>query len=247
MDEQTEIPLDEMGTDELHAAMVEAMRELPATHLVREIWERLNEVLTDGGPECLPAPWDEYYEPPCTESEFQRLTAEIDHLRSSASNGVGAAILSVHQRGREVALPLELLEFLTGAAETASQAVTGALPRDNFQVVISAFSGNCDVAEGLRCTKCGSTTTQVGIDGKNWTLARLDLMADRHRCLPWATDTDISTGSALDEIQDCTCVEYCNEDLKTACALSGRRHVHPASQGAGFGPCPVHPDAPGDH
>lgn len=29
-------------------------------------------------------------------------------------------------------------------------------------------------------------------------------------------------------------------------SLAGPRHVHPASQGPGFGPCPVHPDAPGD-
>lgn len=50
----------------------------------------------------------------------------------------------------------------------------------------------------------------------------------------------------LDEIDGCTCVEYCNEDPRTACSLSGRRHVHPASTGEGFGPCPVHPESPGD-
>jgi hypothetical protein len=53
--------------------------------------------------------------------------------------------------------------------------------------------------------------------------------------------------TALDEILDCTCVEYCNEDPRTACSLSGEPHVHPADQGFGFGPCPVHPERPGDH
>ncbi|MCR8575011.1 hypothetical protein [Streptomyces sp. Isolate_219] len=31
-----------------------------------------------------------------------------------------------------------------------------ALPRDDFEVVNSALSDNCQVAEGLRCTKCGA-------------------------------------------------------------------------------------------
>jgi hypothetical protein len=54
---------------------------------------------------------------------------------------------------------------------------------------------------------------------------------------------------SLDEdIQDCTCIEYCDEDPKTACNLSGRPHVHPSRRkGDGFGPCPVHPERPGDH
>ncbi|MEE4423395.1 hypothetical protein [Streptomyces bugieae] len=73
------------------------------------------------------------------------------------------------------------------------------------------------------------------------TLARLDLTADRHRRSPRVGDADASADSTLDEIQDCTCVEFCDEDPKTACGLSGRRHVHPASQGAGFAPCPAHP------
>lgn len=47
-------------------------------------------------------------------------------------------------------------------------------------------------------------------------------------------------------IDDCTCVEFCDQDPRTACSLSGQRHVHPASTGEGFGPCPVHPDASGD-
>ncbi|MCX4826353.1 hypothetical protein OG883_42695 [Streptomyces sp. NBC_01142] len=51
--------LDEVGTDELHASMAEAIRELPEEHPVRALWERLDEILTAGGPECLPAPWDE--------------------------------------------------------------------------------------------------------------------------------------------------------------------------------------------
>jgi hypothetical protein len=47
----------------------------------------------------------------------------------------------------------------------------------------------------------------------------------------------------------CKCVEFCNEDPRTACSLSGRPHVHPEDRrhpGA-YGPCPDHPERPGDH
>ncbi|MEU5978479.1 hypothetical protein [Streptomyces sp. NPDC047315] len=47
----------------------------------------------------------------------------------------------------------------------------------------------------------------------------------------------------------CLCVVNCGEDPATACSLSGETsHVHPAIPGRPgvYGPCPVHPDAPGD-
>jgi hypothetical protein len=46
----------------------------------------------------------------------------------------------------------------------------------------------------------------------------------------------------------CLCVVSCDEDPATACSLSGQQHVHPAIPGQPgvYGPCPVHPDAPGD-
>ncbi|MER6519986.1 hypothetical protein ABT246_24420 [Streptomyces sp. NPDC001553] len=49
--------------------------------------------------------------------------------------------------------------------------------------------------------------------------------------------------------EECTCVLACAEDPKTSCSLSGQRHVHPAVPGRPgvCGPCPKHPDAPGDH
>lgn len=55
----------------------------------------------------------------------------------------------------------------------------------------------------------------------------------------------LSAAAAVDE---CTCVTNCAEDPKTACSLSGRSHVHPAIPGfpGVYGPCPEHPDAPGD-
>ncbi|MFD5079555.1 hypothetical protein [Streptomyces sp. NPDC058371] len=235
----TEPALDELGTDELHALMAEAICALPEEHPVRMLWERLDESLTAGGIECLPTPWDGSREP---EREERDSTAEDGHLRSAVTDGVGAAIRSVHQRGFEVALPLELLEFLTGGAETAAVGEPKSLPRDHFEVVNSALGGNWQVAEEMRCTKCATITTQAGREGRGWTLARLDLMADRHRCSPQVTDS----GGSWDEIQDCTCVEICDAAPKTACTLSGRRHVPPASQSAGFGPCPVHPEAQGD-
>ncbi|MET8291493.1 hypothetical protein ABZV80_40925 [Streptomyces sp. NPDC005132] len=177
------------------------------------------------------------------EAEAERLNASLRH---AVTTSAAAAIRSVHQRGHEFHLPLELLEFLTGGVETAAAAGAeeGALPRDAFTVVVSASGGGHAVAEEILCTQCNAITTQAGFDGQGWTLARLDLLADRHRCLP-RVPADVAD-SVLDEIQDDTCVEFCDEDPKTACSLSGRRHVHPASQGPGFGPCPVHPDAPGD-
>lgn len=36
-----------------------------------------------------------------------------------------------------------------------------------------------------------------------------------YRCLPRVGDADDSTDSTLDQIQDCTCVEFCDEDPKT--------------------------------
>jgi len=48
------------------------------------------------------------------------------------------------------------------------------------------------------------------------------------------------------EVSDCTCVLSCADDPSTACRLSGISHVHPDDGGGIFGPCPVHPDAPGD-
>jgi len=45
----------------------------------------------------------------------------------------------------------------------------------------------------------------------------------------------------------CTCVVDCAEHPPTACSLSGAPHVHPDDGSGTFGPCPVHPDAPGDH
>lgn len=49
-----------------------------------------------------------------------------------------------------------------------------------------------------------------------------------------------------DDAADCTCVVSCADDPDTACSLSGRPHVHPDDGTGVLGPCPVHPDAPGD-
>lgn len=58
---------------------------------------------------------------------------------------------------------------------------------------------------------------------------------------------DTLMGRPLD-IGDCTCVHTCAEDPATACSLSGDWHVHPnCYPGDVMGPCPLHPDAPGDH
>ncbi|MEV7868918.1 hypothetical protein AB0P17_23125 [Streptomyces sp. NPDC088124] len=144
---------------------------------------------------------------------------------------------------------MEISELTSAAVEavqhreSAGKAVASVTVGTTGDASEPALDGlGTDEPEALRCVKRAAITTQAGNDGRGWTLARLDLMADRHRCSPRATNA----GGSLDEIQDCTCVEFCDEDPKTACSLSGRRHVHPAGQGAGFGLCPVHLDAPGD-
>jgi hypothetical protein len=59
----------------------------------------------------------------------------------------------------------------------------------------------------------------------------------------------VSSTDTYDEIDDCTCIEFCDEDPATACSLSGIPHVHPDLPGRPgiYGPCPVHPGRPGDH
>lgn len=86
--------LDEASTDEMHTAMDVAINELPGEHPVRVLWERLDEMLTAGGPQHLPALWGEYSEPEHTacDTKAGRLTAEAHHLRSAVTNGIGAAI-----------------------------------------------------------------------------------------------------------------------------------------------------------
>jgi hypothetical protein len=52
--------------------------------------------------------------------------------------------------------------------------------------------------------------------------------------------------SGIRAAAECTCVISCSDDPATACSLSGINHVHPDEGSGIFGPCPVHPDAPGD-
>lgn len=48
------------------------------------------------------------------------------------------------------------------------------------------------------------------------------------------------------DMGDCTCLYSCADDPAEACSLSGDWHVHPQDARGVTGPCPVHPDAPGD-
>ncbi|MFE6000413.1 hypothetical protein ACFQ6C_26690 [Streptomyces sp. NPDC056454] len=52
------VPLDEMGTDDLLTVLRENVADIPKGSVFAEAWERLDRILTDGGPACLPAPWD---------------------------------------------------------------------------------------------------------------------------------------------------------------------------------------------
>jgi hypothetical protein len=60
--------------------------------------------------------------------------------------------------------------------------------------------------------------------------------------------TELASATPSEDLNDCPCVEFCNEDPKTACSLSGIPHVHPEIPGMPgvYGPCPVHPERPGD-
>ncbi|MFI7089511.1 hypothetical protein ACIBUR_38735 [Streptomyces anulatus] len=51
-------PLDEMGTDDLLTVLRENTADVPKGSLFADAWALLDRMLTDGGPECLPAPWD---------------------------------------------------------------------------------------------------------------------------------------------------------------------------------------------
>jgi hypothetical protein len=53
-------PLDEMGTDDLLRVLRAHVGELPEGSAFAAAWKRLDETLTNGGVECLPAPWDGY-------------------------------------------------------------------------------------------------------------------------------------------------------------------------------------------
>ena len=101
----TDVDLEGLGTDELHTLMAAAIQGLPGVHPVRVLWDRMDQILTDCGPECLPAPWDDDAEPhaPC-DAEAAQLNREVGRLRAAATAPVAAAIQSIHQRG--AAIPL---------------------------------------------------------------------------------------------------------------------------------------------
>ncbi|MFH8483020.1 hypothetical protein [Streptomyces sp. NPDC018055] len=51
-------PLNEMGTDDLLTVLRENVADIPKGSVFGEAWALMDRILTDGGPECLPAPWD---------------------------------------------------------------------------------------------------------------------------------------------------------------------------------------------
>lgn len=112
-------------------------------------------------------------------------TALLPIVATLTRDGASAAVRSIQQRAHELAMPLELLDFLTGGADTAATAGPAAMPRDKFQAVLTTSNGSYGVAEDIRCTDCEATISQCGIpEADRWTLARLDQLADRHQCTP---------------------------------------------------------------
>ncbi|PPS89594.1 hypothetical protein [Streptomyces sp. MH60] len=53
-------PLGEMGTDDLLEVLRAHVGELPEGSTFAAAWNLMDRILTDGGIECLPAPWDGY-------------------------------------------------------------------------------------------------------------------------------------------------------------------------------------------
>lgn len=88
---------------------------------------------------------------------------------------------------------------------------------------------------GVEGQRTGSTTFIPGGDRPPWWAARFAL--DHH------PDPDMRGER---ETGECVCVLSCADDPPTACSQSGRWHTHPDDGSGTFGPCPVHPDAPGD-
>ncbi|MET7363199.1 hypothetical protein ABZS76_32845 [Streptomyces sp. NPDC005562] len=59
-DTEDDGPLDEMGTDRLLEVLREHVGDIPADSTFARAWALMDRILTDGGIECLPAPWDGY-------------------------------------------------------------------------------------------------------------------------------------------------------------------------------------------
>jgi hypothetical protein len=93
-----------------------------------------------------------------------------------------AVINSFRKRAAELAVPMELIDFFTGAGETAAVDPAAVKPRDRFKVTHMDADGNRVFGDEIECLDCGSHTAMGGVFEP--TLAQIDAMAGRHECLP---------------------------------------------------------------
>ncbi len=154
-----------LGTDELHASITDAIRGPPRARALGAPGRATHSQRPRVPPSSLARK-----RRTGTRGAGGHRTGQ--QLRTAVTDGVGVAIRSVHQRGYEVALPLELLELLIGGAEIA--ALAESLPRDTFDVVNSILSDNCQAGEGLRCTSATPTSPRRDMTGRDG---------------PWSTST----------------------------------------------------------
>jgi len=112
-------PIGEMGTDELLTVLREEAPGLPAGSRFARAWAAMDETLTAGGIECLPAPWDGYGEthvPEDADADTRaNLTARFMPQDPQDENtrpcvGVGGAQVYVHRENGRLVVSVDLDE-----------------------------------------------------------------------------------------------------------------------------------------
>lgn len=79
-------PVDEMGTDELLEVLREHAPQLPAGSPFAEAWAAMDHLLTAGGIECLPAPWDGHALAPVASTDAEAARAANTAARFTAQD-----------------------------------------------------------------------------------------------------------------------------------------------------------------
>lgn len=109
--------IDEMGTDELLTLMREESASLPAGSLFARAWAAMDQTLTNGGIECLPAPWDGYGDAQALEGADEEtranLTARFMPQDPHDSNTrpcleIGGAQVYAHRKGGRLVVGVDV-------------------------------------------------------------------------------------------------------------------------------------------
>lgn len=101
-----------------------------------------------------------------------------------------------------------------------------------------SFCDDCGVYHAEPCEKCGKRTCPDGCVG-SYMGRSLEEDAQAKEDTKRVAELHALVSAIHEPV--CACYHTCADDPATACSLSGDFHVHAGE------PCPVHPDAPGDH